>query len=204
MDRVRHNPSIADKRDNELPNRVFDYCVGWLTVDPSATIAYWIIVAAAAVLGVTLPELLEDPDGTAEVAAVAGGARSGRSDLFALGWAKSIGGLDALKMRATANATAIWNFCAARDWIDNLAVNPATRSNTSVCLKFTDPRITDGAAFAKAVAKRLDAEGIALDIGAYRDAPAGLRIWCGATIETSDIEAMLPWLDWAYGEVRQS
>lgn len=118
--------------------------------------------------------------------------------LFALDWAKSIGGLDALKMRATANASAIWNFCAARDWIDNLAVDPATRSNTSVCLKFTDPRITDGAAFAKAVAKRLEAEGIALDIGAYRDAPAGLRIWCGATVETSDIEAMLPWLDWAF------
>lgn len=118
--------------------------------------------------------------------------------LFALGWAKSIGGLDALKMRATANAAAIWNFCAARDWIDNLAVDPATRSNTSVCLKFTDPRIADGAGFAKAVAKRLEAEGIALDIGAYRDAPAGLRIWCGATVETSDIEAMLPWLDWAF------
>jgi len=118
--------------------------------------------------------------------------------LFALGWAKSIGGLDALKMRATANATAIWDFCAARDWIDNLAVDMATRSNTSVCLKFTDPRITDGAAFAKAVAKRLEGEGIALDIGAYRDAPAGLRIWCGATVETSDIEAMLPWLDWAF------
>ena len=118
--------------------------------------------------------------------------------LFALHWAKSIGGLDALKMRADANAQAIWNFCATRDWIDNLAVNAATRSNTSVCLKFTDPRIKDGAAFAKAIAKRLEVEGIALDIGAYRDAPAGLRIWCGATIETSDIEAMLPWLDWAF------
>lgn len=118
--------------------------------------------------------------------------------LFALNWAKSIGGLDALRMRADANANAIWTFCTTRDWIDNLAIDPATRSNTSVCLKFTDPRIQDGAAFAKAVAKRLENEGVALDIGAYRDAPAGLRIWCGATVETSDIEAMLPWLDWAF------
>jgi len=118
--------------------------------------------------------------------------------LVALKWGKSIGGLDALMHRSNANARAIWNFCAARDWIDNLAVDPDTRSNTSVCLKFTDPRITDGAAFAKAVAKRLESEKVALDVGAYRDAPAGLRIWCGATVETSDIEAMLPWLEWAY------
>ncbi|MBF9042433.1 phosphoserine transaminase [Rhodobacterales bacterium HKCCE4037] len=116
----------------------------------------------------------------------------------ALDWADSIGGLPALQARANANAQAIFDFCEARDWIDNLASDPATRSNTSVCLKFTDPRITDGAAFAKAVAKRMEAEGVALDIGAYRDAPAGLRIWCGATVETSDIEAMLPWLDWAF------
>lgn len=118
--------------------------------------------------------------------------------LVALDWAKSIGGLPALMARANANAQAIFDFCASRDWIDNLAEDPATRSNTSVCLKFTDPRITDGAAFAKAVAKRLEGEGIALDIGAYRDAPTGLRIWCGATVETADIEAMLPWLDWAF------
>jgi len=118
--------------------------------------------------------------------------------LFALKWAKSIGGLDALMHRADANANAVWSFCAARDWIDNLAADPATRSNTSVCLRFTDPRISDGAAFAKAVQKRLETEGVALDVGAYRDAPAGLRIWCGATVETSDIEAMLPWLDWAF------
>ena len=118
--------------------------------------------------------------------------------LFALNWAKSIGGLDALRHRADANARAVWNFCAARDWIDNLAVDPATRSNTSVCLKFTDDQISDGAVFAKAVAKRLADAGVALDIGAYRDAPAGLRIWCGATVDTSDIEAMLPWLEWAF------
>ena len=118
--------------------------------------------------------------------------------LVALDWAEAIGGLPALMARADANAQAIWDFCAARDWIDNLAGDPATRSNTSVCLKFTDPRIVDGAGFAKAVAKRLEAEGVALDIGAYRDAPPGLRIWCGATVETADITAMLPWLDWAF------
>jgi phosphoserine aminotransferase len=118
--------------------------------------------------------------------------------LVALKWGRSIGGLDALMHRANTNARAIWNFCADKPWIANLAVDPATRSNTSVCLKFTDDRIKDGAAFAKAVAKRLEAENIALDIGAYRDAPAGLRIWCGATVETSDIEAMLPWLEWAF------
>ena len=100
--------------------------------------------------------------------------------------------------RATANAQVIFDFCDAREWIANLANDPATRSNTSVCLKFTDPRITDGAAFAKAVSKRLDFEGVAFDIGAYRDAPAGLRIWCGATIEASDLEALMPWIDWAF------
>src|SRR6056300_335832 len=118
--------------------------------------------------------------------------------LFALDWAESLGGLAGLIARAQANAKAVWDFCDTRDWIDNLAVDPATRSVTSVCLKFTDPRIQDPAGFAKAVAKRLEAEGAALDIGAYRDAPAGLRIWCGATVETADVLAMLPWLEWAY------
>jgi len=118
--------------------------------------------------------------------------------LVALEWAKSVGGLQGMIKRATANAQAIWDFCDARDWIANLADDTATRSNTSVCLKFTDDRIKDGATFAKAVAKRLEAEGVALDIGAYRDAPAGLRIWCGGTVETADIAAMLPWLEWAF------
>ena len=118
--------------------------------------------------------------------------------LLALDWAESVGGLKGLIARADANAKAIWDFCDQNDWIANLAADPATRSNTSVCLKFTDDRIADGAAFAKAIAKRLEAEGVALDIGAYRDAPAGLRIWCGATVETSDIEALLPWLAWAF------
>ncbi|RYH04064.1 phosphoserine transaminase [Salipiger sp. IMCC34102] len=118
--------------------------------------------------------------------------------LQALKWGQSIGGLQALHARCDANAKAVWDFCDANDWIENLASDPATRSNTSVCVKFTDDRITDGPAFAKAVAKRLEAEGVALDVGAYRDAPAGLRIWCGATVETSDIEALLPWIDWAF------
>ncbi|WP_136441423.1 phosphoserine transaminase [Pacificoceanicola onchidii] len=118
--------------------------------------------------------------------------------LVALDWARSIGGLPALMARADANAKVIWDFCESHDWIDNLAVDAATRSNTSVCLKFTDARITDGATFAKAVAKRLEADGVALDIGAYRDAPAGLRIWCGATVETSDLEALMPWLEYAF------
>ena len=118
--------------------------------------------------------------------------------LVALDWARSVGGLQGLIARANANAQAVWDFCDARDWIAKLANDAATRSNTSVCLKFTDDRIKDGAAFAKAVAKRLDVENVAYDIGAYRDAPAGLRIWCGGTVETADIVAMLPWLEWAF------
>ncbi|WP_415922496.1 phosphoserine transaminase [Tateyamaria sp. SN6-1] len=118
--------------------------------------------------------------------------------LQALDWARSVGGLQGLIARADANAKAIADFVAAHDWIENLASDPATASTTSVCLKFTDDRITDGAAFAKAVAKRLADEGVALDIGAYRDAPPGLRIWCGGTVETADIDAMLPWLAYAF------
>ncbi|MFD3191611.1 phosphoserine transaminase [Sedimentitalea sp. HM32M-2] len=118
--------------------------------------------------------------------------------LQALDWARSVGGLQGLIGRADANAQAIWTFCESRDWIANLAADAATRSTTSVCLKFTDARITDGASFAKAIAKRLEEAGVALDIGAYRDAPAGLRIWCGSTVETADIQALLPWLEWAY------
>ncbi len=118
--------------------------------------------------------------------------------LQALDWAEGIGGLPALIARAEANAAAVAGFVQARDWIANLAEDPATASTTSVCLKFTDPRISDGAAFAKAVAKRLEKEGVAFDIGSYRDAPPGLRIWCGSTVETSDIEALMPWIEWAF------
>ncbi|MGR3491292.1 MAG: phosphoserine transaminase [Shimia sp.] len=122
--------------------------------------------------------------------------------LVALDWADSVGGLKGLIARADANAQAVWQFCADRDWIDNLAETPAHRSTTSVCLKFTDPAITDPAAFAKALSKRLEAEGAALDINGYRDAPGGLRIWCGSTVELADIEALLPWIDWAYAQER--
>ncbi|WP_108485265.1 phosphoserine transaminase [Oceaniglobus ichthyenteri] len=118
--------------------------------------------------------------------------------LQALDWARSVGGLAGLIDRADANAATVADFVTARDWIDFLAENPATRSNTSVCLKFTNPAIADGAAFAKAVAKRLEAEGVAFDIGGYRDAPPGLRIWCGGTVETSDVAALMPWIEWAY------
>jgi len=118
--------------------------------------------------------------------------------LVSLKWAQTIGGLKGLVARADANAAAVADFVASHDWIENLAVDPATASTTSVCLKFVDARIVDGEAFAKAVAKRLEKEGVALDIGAYRDAPAGLRIWCGSTVETSDVAALMPWLDWAF------
>jgi len=118
--------------------------------------------------------------------------------LVSLKWAQTVGGLKGLIARADANAAAVADFVASHDWIENLAVDPATASTTSVCLKFVDARITDGEAFAKAVAKRLEKEGVALDIGAYRDAPAGLRIWCGSTVEASDVAALMPWLDWAF------
>ena len=118
--------------------------------------------------------------------------------LVALSWGQSVGGLKGLIQRADANAQLIWDFCDQRDWIANLAQDKTTYSNTSVCLVFQDKSITDMASFAKAVTKRLEAEGVAFDIGAYRSTPPGLRIWCGSTVETDDIAAMLPWLDWAY------
>jgi len=118
--------------------------------------------------------------------------------MLALDWARGVGGLSGLIARADTNASVIARFCDGRDWIENLAQDPATRSNTSVCLRFTDPRIADGTAFAKSVAKRLEQAGAAYDVGAYRDAPPGLRIWCGATVETADLEALLPWIDWAF------
>ncbi|MBF2715088.1 phosphoserine transaminase [Agrobacterium vitis] len=123
--------------------------------------------------------------------------------LDALNWAKSIGGLEALIARADANAKVIFDFVAANDWIANLAQVDETRSNTSVCLTIADPEVLalpaeEQAAFAKGIATLLEKQGVAYDIGAYRDAPAGLRIWAGATIETADMQALMPWLTWAY------
>jgi phosphoserine aminotransferase len=117
----------------------------------------------------------------------------------ALEWADGLGGWKALAARADANAAALDAWVERTDWIENLAADPATRSNTSVCLKITDPRAT--AETPKKIAALLEKEGIAFDIAGYRDAPPGLRIWCGATVETADIDALTPWLDWAFAEV---
>lgn len=123
--------------------------------------------------------------------------------LDALKWAQKIGGLTELRRRADANLGVIADWVEKTPWVDFLPVKAETRSNTSVCLKVVDPKITalDAAAqadFAKKLASLLEKEVVALDIGAYRDAPPGLRIWCGATIEASDLDALTPWLDWAY------
>ncbi|WP_297776685.1 phosphoserine transaminase [uncultured Roseovarius sp.] len=118
--------------------------------------------------------------------------------LVALDWAASVGGLTGLQARANANLAAVEDFVTQNDWLAFLATDPAIRSNTSVCLTFEDARISDGASFAKAVAKRLETAGVAYDIGAYRDAPAGLRIWCGGTVETADVAALMPWIKWAF------
>ncbi len=123
--------------------------------------------------------------------------------LDALLWAQSIGGLEALIARADANAKVIFDFAASTTWLGNLAKVDATRSNTSVCLTIIDPDVlaldADGQAnFAKGMVSLLDKEGVAYDIGAYRDAPSGLRIWAGATIEAADMAALMPWLTWAF------
>jgi phosphoserine aminotransferase len=124
----------------------------------------------------------------------------------ALKWAESIGGLEAMRRRADANLGVLAEFVAKTPWVEFLAADPAIRSNTSVCLKVVDPRVTGlsddaQADFAKKLASALEKEGVALDVGGYRDAPPGLRIWCGATVETSDLEALTPWLDWAFASV---
>ena len=117
--------------------------------------------------------------------------------IFALEWAKSLGGLDGLKARSDANAAALDAIVADRDWLSHLAADSASRSKTSVCLSVAGA----DADFIKKFAGLLEAEGAAYDIAGYRDAPPGLRIWCGATVDTADIEALGPWLDWAYAEL---
>ena len=127
--------------------------------------------------------------------------------LDALLWIDEIGGVAATQARANANFTALQTWVDATPWIENLVADPLARSNTSVCLKVVDPAVTalDEAAqkaFVKRMVQALEAEGAALDVNGYRDAPAGLRIWCGATVETSDVEALTPWLDWAFETAR--
>ncbi len=129
--------------------------------------------------------------------------------LDALGWAKSIGGLQALIARADASAGALQKWADKSGWAANLAENPAVRSNTSVCLKIVDPAVVAKgpeavAEVAKSIAALLEKENAAYDIAAYRDAPPGLRIWCGATVETADIVALTPWLDWAFAEAKRA
>ena len=127
--------------------------------------------------------------------------------LDALHWGQREGGLDGLVARSDANARTILDWVTRTSWVANLARDPATASNTSVCLTIADPDVVGRgpdavAAFAKGLAALLEQEGVAFDIGAYRDAPPGLRIWCGATVEASDLAALTGWLDWAYGEVK--
>ena len=125
----------------------------------------------------------------------------------ALEWAQSVGSLQGLIARCDANAKAVADFVAKKPFLGFLAKDPATRSNTSVCLTFIDPAITAlapeaQAAFAKDVAALLEKEGVGLDLGSYRDAPPGLRIWCGATVEASDVAALMPWIEWAFETVK--
>jgi len=129
--------------------------------------------------------------------------------LDTLAWAKSIGGLAALIARADANAKVIADWVAATPWIEFLARDPALRSNTSVCLKVVDPSVAKlapdaQAAFVKGIAATLEKEAVAYDIAAYRDAPPGLRIWCGSTVERVDVEALTLWLDWAFAKSKDA
>ncbi|KUL93357.1 phosphoserine aminotransferase [Bosea sp. WAO] len=127
----------------------------------------------------------------------------------ALLWAKKVGGLDGLVKKVEGNARVLAKFVRENDWIDFLAVKPKTRSNTSVCLKFTDPAVTalpadQQAAFAKQVVSIIEKAGAGYDLGHYRDAPPGLRIWCGATVQSRDLKALLPWITYAFNEAKAS
>jgi phosphoserine aminotransferase len=127
--------------------------------------------------------------------------------LDALDWGLGLGGLKALMARADANFAALQGWVDQTPWVENLVPESAHRSNTSVCLRIVDPAVAalDEAgqrAFASRMAKLLEAEGAAFDVGGYRDAPPGLRVWCGATVETADVETLTPWLDWAFGTAK--
>ena len=118
--------------------------------------------------------------------------------LFSLSWLRSIGGLNAMINRCDKNAEVVFKFIDEHDWVSNLSLRLDTRSNTSVCLVFKDRRIENPNEFVKNVCLRLEDEGVAFDIKSYRDAPPGLRIWCGGTVETRDIESLMPWIRWAF------
>jgi phosphoserine aminotransferase len=125
--------------------------------------------------------------------------------IFALEWALGVGGLPGLIARSEANAAAVDEWVGRTDWVEHLARVPETRSNTSVCLKFAevgDPEAQS--ALVRKMAGLLEAEGVGYDVASYRDAPPGLRLWCGATVDTDDLEALFPWLDWAFQEARAS
>ncbi len=127
--------------------------------------------------------------------------------LDALAWCESVGGKAGLKARADANAQVLFEWIENTPWVANLAEVDETRSNTSVCLKIVDPDVLaqpedTQAAIAKSIVAVLGKEGVAYDIGSYRDAPPGLRIWCGSTIEAADVAALVPWLDWAFAQVK--
>jgi phosphoserine aminotransferase len=129
--------------------------------------------------------------------------------LDTLGWAKQIGGLDALVARADANTKVIADWVKRTPWVEFLARDPAIRSNTSVCLEIVDPAVTKLPAdaqgvFAKSLTALIEKEGAGYDLAYYRDAPPGLRIWCGATVEASDVEALTTWLDWAFGKTKDA
>jgi len=129
--------------------------------------------------------------------------------LDALQWGKSIGGLDALIARADANTKVIADWVAVTPWVDFLAKVPATRSNTSVCLSIVDPAVTalpvdTQSAFAKSLAAAVEKEGAGYDLAHYRDAPPGLRIWCGATVDARDVETLTQWLDWAFAKTKDA
>ncbi|HEX8051182.1 MAG TPA: hypothetical protein VF504_06900, partial [Solirubrobacterales bacterium] len=123
--------------------------------------------------------------------------------IFALEWAIGVGGLPGLIARSEANAAAVGAWVERTDWVEHLARVPETRSNTSVCLRFAEAGDPEAqSALVKKMAGLLEAEGVGYDLASYRDAPPGLRLWCGATVDTDDLEALFPWLDWAWHEAR--